>query len=256
MSVFITGASSGIGEACARAFAAARYDLVLVARRLDRLTRLADELKEKHGVTIHTFPLDITDSKQVSQLVRDQAEVFKKVEVLINNAGLAKGRDPIQDGKPEDWDVVINTNLKGLLYVTHAILPTLLANGKGHIINMGSVAGHWVYPNGNVYCATKYGVRALTEGLRMDLHGTGIRVTEISPGMVATEFSEVRFGNKEMGDAVYAGKTPLTAADIAETALWCAQRPARVNIQEVVIFPTEQPGVQMTPPAVTLRKKS
>jgi NADP-dependent 3-hydroxy acid dehydrogenase YdfG len=242
MSVFITGASSGIGEACARAFAAAHFDLVLAARRDEKLVHLSQELKDLYGISVHCFHLDVKNRSEVELLAREQQTLFGSVEVLINNAGLAKGRDLIQNGNPEDWDLMLDTNVKGLLYVTHAVLPHIISN-KGHVINIGSVAGHWVYESGNVYCASKYAVRALSEGLRLDLNGTGVRVTEISPGMVETEFSEVRFGDKQRGQAVYAGKTPLTAKDIAETILWCAQRPARVNIQEVIIYPTEQASV-------------
>ncbi len=251
MSVFISGASSGIGEACARVFAAAHHDLVLVARREDRLQKLARELHDQFGIRATPIALDVRDRAKLEVLAQTHAEVFQTVDVLINNAGLAKGRDVIQKGRPEDWDVVIDTNLKGLLYVTRAFLPLMIQKRRGHIVNIGSVAGQWVYQNGNVYCASKFGVRALTESLRYDLHGSGIRVTEISPGMVKTEFSQVRFGgDQEKADAIYAGRTPLTPLDIAESVLWCVQRPARVNIQELVIFPTEQPGVHPTAPVV------
>jgi serine 3-dehydrogenase len=243
MSVFISGASSGIGEACAHAFASAGHDLVLVARREDRLSALQHSLNEEYRVKVHCFHLDVRNRDELNSLIQQNPEVFQTIDVLINNAGLAKGRDPIQKGKPEDWEIMIDTNLKGLLNVTHGLLPGMVERKKGHIVNIGSVAGHWTYENGNVYCATKYAVRALTEGMRMDLNGTGIRVTEISPGMVETEFSEVRFGNKDLGSAVYQGRTPLTPKDIAETVLWCVQRPSHVNIQEVVIFPTEQASV-------------
>jgi len=245
MSVFITGASSGIGEACARAFAAAGKDLVLTARRLDRLFHLRDELKKAYPqIQVHCYSLDVTQRSSLDDLMSQHREVFQGVDVLINNAGLALGRDPIQKGSPQDWDVVIDTNLKGLLYVTHAFLPIFLARKSGHIVNVSSVAGLWVYPNGNVYCASKHAVQALTQSLRYDLNGSGIRVTEISPGMVQTEFSKVRFkGDEKKAAAVYEGKTPLQPVDIAETIIWCVNRPAHVNIQEVVLFPTEQPGV-------------
>jgi 3-hydroxy acid dehydrogenase/malonic semialdehyde reductase len=246
MSVFITGASSGIGEACARAFAAAKYDLVLAARRDEKLQALAQELSSKHRVQVDTFKLDVRSRKAVQELVDGHPRVFGGVDVLINNAGLARGADPLQEGNPEDWDAMIDTNVKGLLYVTRALLPGMIQRGSGHVVNMGSVAGQWVYPKGNVYCATKFAVRALTEGLRQDVHGTGIRVTEISPGMVETDFSRVRFsGDESKAKAVYAGTEPLAAADIAETILWCVQRPKRVNIQELVIFPTAQSAVGM-----------
>jgi 3-hydroxy acid dehydrogenase/malonic semialdehyde reductase len=244
MSVFITGASAGIGEACARAFAAAKHDLVLVARRKDRLDKLSQELQSEFKVQVHTLECDVRDRKSVEALFQKHPAILKPVDTLINNAGLALGRGGLQDGNPEDWDAMIDTNVKGLLYVTRAFLPQMIAAKKGHVINLGSVAGYWVYPGGNVYCASKYAVRALTEGLRMDLLGTGVRVTEISPGMVETDFSKVRFkGDTEMASAVYQGLTPLTPADIAETILWCAQRPAHVNIQDVVIYPTDQASV-------------
>ena len=252
MSVFISGASSGIGEACARVFAAARHDLVLVARREDRLQKLSQELTAQFGVKVQTFTLDVRDRARIEQLSAAHREVFEEVDVLVNNAGLAKGRDVIQNGKPEDWDLMIDTNLKGLLYVTRAFLPSMIQKKRGHIVNIGSIAGQWVYQNGNVYCASKFGVRALSESLRYDLNGSGIRVTEISPGMVKTEFSQVRFeGDQEKADAIYAGRTPLTAQDIAETVLWCVQRPAHVNIQELVIFPSDQPSVHPTARVVT-----
>jgi 3-hydroxy acid dehydrogenase/malonic semialdehyde reductase len=244
MAVFITGASSGIGEACAQAFAEAGYDLVLVARREDKLKTMADILRSRFKkISVDTFRLDVRESHGIDELIQKHPEVFQKIDILINNAGLVKGLVPIQQGTVQDWDTMIDTNIKGLLYTTRAILPGFLERKKGHIINIGSTAGSWVYPKGNVYCATKFAVRALTEAFRMDLHGTGIRVTEISPGMVETEFSEVRFGNKEQAKALYEGKTPLKASDVAETILWCAQRPVHVNIQELIIFPASQSSV-------------
>jgi len=246
MSVFITGASSGIGEACARAFARAKFDLVLAARRVQRLEALAEELTSQYRVQVNTFALDVRSPKAVSQLVEGNPRVLGGVSVLVNNAGLAKGVDLLQEGKLEDWDAMIDTNVKGLLYVTRALLPGMIARKDGHIINIGSISGQWVYPTGNVYCATKFAVRALTQGLRQDLHGTGLRVSEISPGKVETEFSEVRLdGDKAKAKAVYEGFEPLTASDIAETVLWCVQRPKRVNIQEVLIFPTAQSAAGM-----------
>lgn len=243
MLVFISGASSGIGEACAREFAAAGYDLLLVARRTDRLNSLREQLSSKHGVAVHTFGLDVRNRTELDRLMQEHSTLFSKIDVLVNNAGLAKGLNTFQEGNPEDWDTVIDTNIKGLLYVTRAILPHMISRSKGHIVNLGSVAGHWVYEKGSIYCASKFAVRALTEGLRFDLNGTGIRVTEIAPGMVETEFSEVRYGDKERGRAVYRGKKPLSAKDIAETILWCVQRPEHVNIQSVIIYPTEQASV-------------
>jgi 3-hydroxy acid dehydrogenase / malonic semialdehyde reductase len=245
MSVFISGASAGIGEACARAFAAAKHDLVLVARRKERLEKLAQELKSEFKVQVHTFECDVQNRKSVEALFQKDAAVMKTVDILLNNAGLAVGRGPIQDGNPDDWDTMFDTNVKGLLYVTHAFLPQMIAAKGGHIINMGSAAGHWVYPNGNIYCATKYAVHALTQALRVDTLGSGIRVTEISPGMVESDFSKVRFkGDMDKVNAIYQGITPLTPVDVAETVLWCASRPAHVNIQDVVMFPTAQASVE------------
>lgn len=242
----ITGASAGIGEACAHAFAAAGYALVLTARRVEKLEALAAELRAKHGVSVDVFGLDVRSREAVDALAVANSTRFGGVDVLVNNAGLARGMESLQEGKPEDWDDMIDTNVKGLLYVTRAVLPAMVARGSGHVINIGSVAGQWVYPKGGVYCATKYAVRALTESLRQDLHGTGIRVTEIAPGMVETDFSKVRFGGDEKrASAVYAGTEPLTPEDIAETVLWCAARPQRVNVQEVTIFPTAQSAVGM-----------
>jgi serine 3-dehydrogenase len=245
MSVFITGVSAGIGEACARAFAAAKHDLVLVARRKERLEKLAQELRASHSIQAQTFECDVQSRGSVEALFREHAAALKEVDVLVNNAGLALGRGPIQSGDLADWDTMIDTNVKGLLYITRALLPQMISAKRGHIVNLGSVAGHWVYPAGNVYCATKFAVRALSEAMRLDLLGTGIRVTEIAPGMVETEFSQVRFkGNVDQAKSVYQGMKPLTAVDIADTILWCVQRPAHINIQELVIFPTDQASVE------------
>jgi serine 3-dehydrogenase len=245
MAVFITGASSGIGEACARVFARANFNLVLAARREDRLTDLAEQLTSQFRVQVDTYSLDVRSPEAVSQLVEGNPRVFSRISVVINNAGLAKGIDPLQDGKIEDWDAMIDTNVKGLLYVTRALLPGMIARKDGHIVNVGSVAGHWAYPKGGVYCASKFAVHALTQGLRMDLHGTGIRVSELSPGMVETEFSQVRLGDADKAKELYQGFEPLTPTDVAEAALWCVQRPKRVNIQEIVLFPTAQSAIGM-----------
>jgi 3-hydroxy acid dehydrogenase/malonic semialdehyde reductase len=242
----ITGASSGIGEACARAFARAGFDLVLTARREDKLRALAAELGVRHQISTEVFGLDVRSLSAVRELVAAQPASFAAIDVLVNNAGLAQGFDSLQDGNPEDWDVMIDTNVKGLLYMTRAVLPRMISRGQGHIVNIGSVAGRWAYPKGNVYCATKAAVRMLSEAMRQDLHGTGIRVTEIEPGMVETDFSRVRFaGDEAKASAVYAGTEPLTADDIADAVLWSVQRPKRVNIQEMVIFPTAQSAVGM-----------
>ena len=238
--IFITGASSGIGAACARAFAAQGRALLLVARRAEKLTTLKAELEAKAGLEVHALSLDVRDRAAVEAFSKQYGGLLGRVSVLVNNAGLAKGMGPLDQGHLDDWDAMIDTNLKGLLYVTHALLPLMRTRGSGHIVNLGSVAGHEVYPNGNVYCATKHAVRALTQSLRMDLNGSGIRVTEISPGMVETEFSQVRLGDPAKAKAVYAGMSPLTPQDIAEAIVWRISRPARVNIQELVIYPTDQ----------------
>lgn len=240
--IFITGASSGIGEACARRFAAEGHDIFLAARRLERLDALAGELRKKHRIKASTMALDVTDRMALASLLKREP-ALAKTEVLLNNAGLAKGMEPLQSSDPQHWDTMIDTNLKGLLYVTRALLPPMIERGRGHVINLGSVAGRWVYPKGAVYCATKFAVRALTEGLRLDVHGTGVRVTSVDPGMVETEFSEVRLGDKRAAKAVYHGMTPLSPADVADAVYWAASRPAHVNIQEIVLFPTEQSAV-------------
>lgn len=242
MSVFISGASSGFGMACARAFAAVGQDLVLVARRKDRLDALAKELS---GASVSVYELDVRDRRAVEAWASREKSVLEGIEVIVNNAGLARGLSTLQEGNVDDWEAMIDTNLKGLLYVTRALLPGLIARGRGHVVNMGSTAGHWAYPSGNVYCATKHAVRALSECLRMDLHGTGVRVTEIAPGMAETEFSEVRLGDAAKARAVYAGMKPLTAEDVAEAVVWCVGRPAHVNVQELVLFPTDQSSVTM-----------
>lgn len=242
--VCITGASSGIGEATAHALAARGRNLVLLARRKDRLENLKKQLEEKHRIRVEIFPVDISNRSQVERFVESQKSFLERVDTLVNNAGLAKGREAFQEGKLENWDQMIDTNVKGLLYLTRLVVPSMLKNNSGHIVNIGSVAGRWTYPSGSVYCATKFAVRAISEGLRYDLLGSNIRVTNIEPGMVETEFSLVRFGDPEKAKAVYRGITPLTAQDIAESIVWCLERPAHVNVHELVIFPTDQAGVQ------------
>ena len=235
--VLITGASSGIGRACAEAFAAQGTRLVLTARRRDRLDKLAA------GLDVPTLPveLDVRDRVAAEQVVRTLPDEWAAVDVLVNNAGLAAGLDPVQDGDPDDWDRMIDTNVKGLLYVTRAVLPGMISRGWGHVINIGSIAGHETYPNGAVYCATKAAVDRITAGLRLDVVGTGIKVSTIDPGLVETEFSTVRFhGDEERASRVYAGVTPLTGADIAETVVWVASRPAHVQVAEVIVLAAAQ----------------
>jgi len=239
--VLITGASAGIGEACARAFAAAGARLVLTARRRERLDALAAELRQAHGTECHLLTLDARDRDGVLSALGGLPEEWANIDVLVNNAGLARGTEKVQNGDPAQWDEVVQTNVNGLLYATRAITPGMVRRGRGHVINLGSVAGHEVYPGGAVYCATKHAVGAITRGLRMDLLGTGVRVSTVDPGMVETEFSVVRFGgDRERADQVYRGMTPLTAADIAETVLWVATRPPHVNVDEILIKPTDQ----------------
>lgn len=244
--VFITGASSGIGAACAKKFAKAGANLLLCARQLEKLNELAQELKENFNSKIHTFRLDVSDYAQVSKTLHELPSEWRNVDILINNAGLAAGLDTIQEGSIEDWEEMINTNIKGLLYVTKETLPQMIERNKGHIINIGSVAGHVVYPKGAVYCATKHAVNALTNGLRMDLFGKKIRVSTIDPGAVQTNFSLVRFkGDEKRSAQVYEGMEPLSADDIADTILFVATRPPHVNISEVIIMPTDQASPTM-----------
>lgn len=238
--IVITGASSGIGEACAKQFASEKKALLLIARREDRLAVLVNSLHKEFGVEVQSFKLDVRDRSAIEALAREQSSLLSRATVLINNAGLSKGMASIQESDPSDWEVTLDTNIKGLLYMTKALLPFFLQKKQGHIVNMGSVAGRWFYPKGNVYCATKSAVSALTQTMRIDLNGTGIRVTEISPGMVNTEFSFVRLGDREKAEKVYRGMTPLTATDIAEAVSWCVNRPRHVNVQELVIYPTQQ----------------
>ena len=240
----ITGASSGIGEATAFALAREGYSLIVTARREERLQQLTQDLKKLHPEANYVaVPLDVTDRVQVDEFFKRESALLEKVDLLVNNAGLALGTDKMQDAKISDWDAMIDTNVRGLLSMTRGMLDYMVPRSSGHIVNIGSVAGRWTYPGGGVYCATKFAVRALSEGLRMDLLGTSIKVTNIEPGMVNTEFSLVRFGDTEKADKVYEGMEPLWAEDIAETILWCVNRPARVNIQELVIYPTDQAHV-------------
>ena len=239
--ILITGASSGIGEACAKVFAKHGAKLLLCARRHDRIEQLANKLAKEYNSTTHTFQLDVRDHDSVKEKIKSLPKEWRDIDILINNAGLAAGLDKFQDASFEDWETMIDTNIKGLLYVTRAVLPNMLKRNHGHVINIGSLAGHDIYPSGHVYCATKFGVNALTRGLKMDLVDTNIRVSTVNPGMVETEFSEVRFkGDKERAKKVYSGLTPLTASDVADTIFYCASRPAHVNILEVIMTPTAQ----------------
>ncbi len=240
----ITGATSGIGEACAHVFAREGYDLVLTGRRLDRLEKLASKLNKAHNAEVAVSAFDVRDREQVIDNLEQLPAKWKKVNVLINNAGLSKGLDPLQKGSYDDWETMIDTNIKGLLYVSRVVSNWMIDNGMGHIINLGSIAGKEVYANGNVYCATKFAVDALNKGMRIDLLPHGIKVTGIHPGAVETEFSEVRFnGDKKRAKKVYDGFEPLVAEDVAETIWFAASRPAHVNINELTVMPTAQASV-------------
>lgn len=243
--VLVTGASAGIGAACARAFAAEGARLVLCARRAGRLEELAEKLRGG-GTGVLLLELDVRDGAAVAEQLGGLPAEWREIDVLVNNAGLGRGLDKLWEGSPADWDEMVDTNVKGLLYVTRAVVPGMAERRRGHVINLGSVAGHEVYPGGAVYCATKHAVKAITQGLRMDVLGTGIRVSTVDPGMVETEFSVVRFhGDADRAKNVYRGMTALTADDIAETIVWVATRPPHVCIDEVILKPTDQASATM-----------
>jgi NADP-dependent 3-hydroxy acid dehydrogenase YdfG len=241
--VLITGASSGIGAACARRFAAEGASLVLWARRLERLEALAAEQRAR-GVAVRVARVDVRDRAAVNAAAQALVDDGAVPDVLINNAGLAAGLTPLQEGDPDDWDRMIDTNVKGLLNVTRAILPHMLARGRGHVVNLGSTAGHMTYPRGNVYTATKFAVRALTEAMNLDVVGTPIRVSSVDPGLVETEFSEVRFhGDRERAKAAYRGLRPLSADDVADAVAYVVGVPEHVNVLDLVLMPTAQRNV-------------
>lgn len=244
----ITGAGSGIGFATAVELARKGWSLILTGRRQDRLLKLQAELRAVAVQKTQEFQIaafDIQSAKACEKFVNDFSASLSGLDVLINNAGLAKGTERLQEAVISDLDQMIDTNVKGLLYLTRGVLPHMIKRQQGHIVNLGSVAGRWLYPGGAVYCASKFAVRALTEGLRMDLLGTPIRVSNVEPGMVETEFSIVRLGSEEKAKKVYAGMNALTPKDIAETITWILERPKHVNIQELVIYPTDQAHVGM-----------
>jgi len=241
MITLITGATSGIGEACAEIFAKNGYDLIITGRRKDRLTVLAKSIEKKYKVKTLALNFDVRKLSEVEKQISSLPTEWKKIDILINNAGLASGLGTIQEGNIDDWETMIDTNIKGLLYVTRQIAPLMVQAKKGHIINIASIAGKQAYPKGNVYCATKFAVDALSQSMRLDMIEHGIRVTNIAPGMVETEFSLVRFkGDKERAKKTYENVQPLTATDIADVVYWTASRPAHVNINDVVITPTAQ----------------
>ena len=236
----ITGATSGIGEACARKFAAGGYNLILTARRSDKLSAIKTEL-EANGAKVRILVFDVRDAEAAQQAVESLEEEWKTIDVLINNAGLALGLDKEYEGDPEDWNTMIDTNIKGLLTMTRLIVPAMVLRNEGHVINVGSVAGDAAYANGNVYCATKAAVKAITDGLRIDVAESAVRVTNLKPGLVETNFSNVRFhGDNERADNVYKGIQPLTGADIADVAFYAASAPKHVQIAEVLILATHQ----------------
>lgn len=238
--VLITGATSGIGEACARKFAEGGYNVIITGRRAGRLESLKAEL-EKAGARVRTLQFDVRDAEAASAAVGSLPEEWSRIDVLVNNAGLALGLDKEYEGSQEDWNIMIDTNIKGLLTMTRLIVPGMVERGSGHVINIGSVAGDAAYACGNVYCATKAAVKAITDGLRIDLADTPVRVTNIKPGLVETEFSRVRFhGDNERADNVYKGIKPLTGADIADVVYYAASAPAHVQIAEVLILATHQ----------------
>lgn len=244
--ILITGATSGFGEATARRFASEGWRVIITGRRKERLEALRKELQGLHGTVegphiIHPLHFDVRDNPAVEAAIASLPKEWKSIDVLMNNAGLAAGFDTIQDGSLDDWNAMLDTNVKGLLHVSRAVIPGMIARGKGHIINIGSVAGKEVYPKGNVYCASKHAVDALTKGMRQDLLPHGIKVTQIAPGLAETEFSQVRFhGDEQKAKQVYLGMTPLKGNDIADLVWFAATRPPHVCINDLVVMPTAQ----------------
>ena len=236
----ITGATSGIGKATATKLAEIGYNLIITGRRGDRLTALEDELKAK-GIKVLALQFDVRNQEEVHNAISNLPTEWKNIDILVNNAGLAVGTSPIQDGILDDWERMIDTNVKGLLYITHEVAPLMIKNEKGHIVNIASVAGKEVYPGGNVYCATKHAVDALSKAMRIDMLKHNIKVTNIAPGMVETEFSVVRYkGDQQAADNVYKGVTPLTGEDIADTIVFAVTRPAHICLNDIQIMPTDQ----------------
>lgn len=239
--IFVTGATSGFGKAIAQLFAKNGYNVIINGRRKERLDELEAELTKEYNVKVHKLPFDVREQKAVQAAIDGLPAEWKNIDILVNNAGLASGLSDIQVGSIDDWDAMIDTNVKGLLYVTRAVAPLMTARKSGHIINISSIAGKEVYPKGNVYCASKHAVDALNKAMRIDMLPYNIKVTSINPGMAETEFSIVRFhGDKERADNVYKGLTPLYAEDVAETVWFAASRPAHVNINELIVMPTAQ----------------
>ena len=239
--ILITGASSGIGEGCARKFASQGDRLILNARSTDKLTSLAEELKEKYNTDCYVMSFDVCNRESAATALNALSEEWKSIDVLINNAGLAIGVDKEHEGNPDEWDMMIDTNIKALLSMTRLVVPGMVERGRGHIINIGSIAGDAAYPGGSVYCATKAAVKALSDGLRIDLVDTPLRVTNIKPGMVETNFSVIRFrGDNEKADNVYRGIRPLNGDDIAEVVYFAASAPEHMQLAEILVMPTYQ----------------
>ena len=239
--VFITGASAGIGAACARAFAAEGARLLLAARRLERLEAMEVDLLEAGAAAVHAFQLDVQGRADVERTLAGLPAEWRAIDVLVNNAGLSRGLDKLWEGKPQDWEEMIDTNVKGLLWVTRAVVPGMVERGRGHIVNLGSTAQELAYPGGAVYCGTKAAVKLINDGLREDLLGTPIRVSDIGAGMVETEFSEVRFrGDQQRAGKVYQNITPLTAEDVADAIVWATTRPAHVNVAHLLMTTIHQ----------------
>lgn len=239
--VFVTGATAGIGEACAEVFAEAGANLILLGRREEKLNALSAALSEKHGIKCHNIACDITNYHDLDLLLHEIPDEFKTINILINNAGLARGLAKLHEGDLNDWEEMIDTNIKGLLYVSRFVLPQMAERKEGQVINIASIAGREVYPMGAVYCASKHAVKALSQGMAIDLNGTGVKVSNIDPGLVETEFAKVRFhGDEDKAANVYKGYAPLTGMDIAEIALFMATRPKHVMIQDLLVTPTDQ----------------
>ncbi len=239
--VLITGASSGIGRSCAVEFAKLKASLILSARRIERLKVLAVELEKQFQIKVKCLELDVRNFEDVQNKFGSLESNWKQIDVLVNNAGLARGLEKIYEGKLSDWDEMIDTNLKGLLNVTRVVSPIMVEKQSGHIINIGSTAGHEVYTYGNVYSATKFAVKSLTQSFRLDMLDKCIKVSSVDPGMVQTEFSKVRFsGDEQKAEQVYKGLTPLSPDDVAEAVIFCATRPSNVNINEIILTPIQQ----------------
>lgn len=237
----ITGATAGIGEACAHRFAQEGFDLILTGRRAERLHKICGDLEREHGIQCLGLSFDVREREAVTLAMESLGERWQQIDVLVNNAGLALDKSTIQEGNIDDWDTMIDTNVKGLLYVSRAVMPGMVKRKSGHIINIGSLAGKEVYPGGNVYCASKHAVEALSRAMRLDLVHDGVKVTSISPGLVETEFSIVRFkGNTDQAKAVYQGYEPLVARDIAESVWWAASQPPHVCINDIMLTCTAQ----------------